>query len=278
MKKILLILFTLQFSLTFAQKELTFKVHYNPETNYNQTILQTSEMNLKYIGSEEILQKLKQQGIQNPTIMSSNSKNEMVLKTGKLSNKNSFPITMELINTTSNDEKKPMPDGTIIYGTGTIDDLPKLDSIVSKNIDENYKKALLQTLQSTFSQMSFPIKKLKIGDSFSQESPLSIPIAGVTIKMLITTTYKLLSITNNKGNLDVDITFSMDSNISKYNVKASGHGKGLMVYDMETQFISKYETETQMEMLLKTEKIDLEINSKSGYIQTVVVSKNRKLQ
>lgn len=66
---------------------------------------------------------------------------------------------MEFINTTSNDGKKSIPDGTLIYGVGTIDDLPRLDSIVSKNLDENYKKALLQTLQSTFSQLSFPEKK-----------------------------------------------------------------------------------------------------------------------
>lgn len=276
MKKILYFLFSLQCTFTFAQKELTLKVHYHPEMSYYQTLHQSSEMSMKYSGSEEILQKLKEKGIQNPTITNNHLKFEMVLKTGKVTDKNNFPLTMEVINTTSSDGKKPFPDNTIIYGTGTTDNLPKLDSIVSKNIDEEYKKALLHTLQSTFSQLSFPEKKLKIGDSFSQESPLSIPIAGVNIKMNITTTYKLLSINNNKGNLDVDINFSMDSAISNYDVIAKGHGKGIMVYDMNTQFLSKYETENVMEMTVKTEKINLELTSKIGYIQTVTASKNHK--
>lgn len=273
MKKIILLLSILQYTFTFAQKELNFKIHYNPETNYYQTVQQTSEMSMKYITSEEILQKLKEKGVQNPTITSSNSKIEMVLKTGKLSNAKNFPITMEFINTTSNDGKKSIPDGTLIYGVGTIDDLPRLDSIDSKNLDENYKKTLLQTLQSTFSQLSFPEKKMKIGDSFSQKTPLTMPIADVSIKMLITTTYKLLSITNNKANLDVDLIFTLDSNITKYNIKATGQGKGIIVYDLNTQFISKYETETLMEMFLKADKFDLELNAKSGFIQTVAASK-----
>lgn len=94
--------------------------------------------------------------------------------------------------------------------------------------------------------------------------------------MNITTTYKLLSINNNEGNLDVDINFSMDSAISNYDVIAKGHGKGIMVYDMNTQFLSKYETENFMEMTVKTEKINLELTSKISYIQTVTASKNHK--
>lgn len=63
-------------------------------------------MSLKYTGSEEILQKLKEKGIQNPTITNNHLKFEMVLKTGKVTDKNYFPLTMEVINTTSSDGKK----------------------------------------------------------------------------------------------------------------------------------------------------------------------------
>lgn len=156
MKKLLIILFVLNISYVFAQNEFTFKVHYNPETNYNQSIQQNSETNIRYIGSEEVMQKLKEKGIQNPTLTNSKSTNNLILKTGKLSKIKSFPLTIEFAKTISNEVKKTIPDGTIIYGSGTIDNLPKLDSIVSENLNESFKKTLLETMQSTFSQLSFP--------------------------------------------------------------------------------------------------------------------------
>ena len=272
MKKILIVCFTLYFSFVFAQKELTFKVNYKPETNYKQTIEQNSESKLKYIGSDNFLQKLKEKEIQNPTITNTISKNQIILRTGKLLKTNSFPITMEFVNMTNSEGKKPIPDGTIIYGKGTIDDLPKLDSIVSKNMDEDYKKILLQTLQNTLSQLNFPVKKMKIGDSFSQETPLSIPILGIDLKMSITTNYKLISILNNKGNFDVDVIYTLESKITKFDITASGHGNGKLIYDIENNFLDRYQTNNEMEMFFKTDKFDMEIKSKTGFIQTVEVS------
>jgi hypothetical protein len=253
---------------------MTFNVRYKPETKYDETIQQTSEVNLKYIGSEEFLQKLKDKGLQNPTITNNDSKREIVVKTGKLVDKNSFPLTMEFVNTISSDGKKAIPDGTLISGIGTMDKMPVLNSIVSESLDEDYKKALLETLQGMLSQLSFPVKEMKVGDSFSQESPLSIPIAETTIKMAITTTYILTGVSANKGYLDVNIVYTMESDIFNYDVRATGSGKGSIIYDIKNSFISRYETINQIEMLFKTKNFDMEIKSTTGFTQTVRISDN----
>lgn len=276
MRKIILLVLILTKIPCYSQtkNELTFKVQYKPKTKYSQTIEQTSHSEMKYSGSEEFLQKIKDKGVQNPTLTDKTSKIESVFKTGKLTDGTNFPLTMEFVKTTSSDGKKDIPDGTIIYGHGSIVSMPTLDSIVSKGLDDKFKKTLLQTMQSTFSQLSFPEKKVKVGESFSRESPLSIPIAGVIIEMTITTNYKLLNITNDIADFEVSQIYTMKSNITKYTINATGSGKGKLLYDVSNNYFLKYQIDTEMGMNVKLENFDLDINSKSGYIQTIIITTN----
>ena len=276
MRKIILLLLILtQISCNSrTNDELTFKVQYKPETKYSQTIEQTSHSDIKYSGSEEFLQKLKDKGVQNPAITDKKSKIESVFKTGRLTDGINFPLTLEFIKTTSSDGKKDIPDGTLIYGHCSIGNMPTLDSIVSNDIDEEFKKSLLQAMQSTFSQLTFPEKRVKVGESFSKESPLSIPIAGVTIELTITTIYKLLSIKNGIADFDVSQVYTMKSNITKYIIKATGSGKGKLLYDASNNYYLKYQIDTEMGIKMKLDNFDLDLNTKSGFIQTTVITTN----
>jgi hypothetical protein len=267
-----LILVSISFN-TYSQDELILKIKYTPETNYSQTIVQTSENNITYSGSNEILQKIKDKGIQNPTTTNSSSTIKSDFKTGKLNNKNFFPLTMEFLNTINSDGKQIIPNGTIIYGHGTVDNMPKLDSIVSKDLDNKFKKELLQSMQSAFSQISFPVKKLKIGESFSQETPLSMPVLGNTIEMTILTNYKLISIENNLGNFEVSQIYTMKTNISNNDIVATGSGKGKIVYDIKNNFFLKYLTDGEIEMDIKMKDISIKMKSKNTFIQDVIISK-----
>lgn len=257
----------------YSQNELQFKIQYFPETVYNQTVTQTSENIITYSGSKEFLQKIKDKNIQNPTVTNSSTIIKTEFKTGKLNIKNSFPITMKFLNLTNSEGKKIIPDGTIIYGQGTIDDMPKLDSIVSEGMNNEFKKGLLETMQSTFSQITFPNRKLKIGESFSQETPLSLPVLNNTIEMTMLTNYKLISIENNLGNFEVSQIYTMKSNISNNEIVATGSGKGKIVYDIKNNFFLKYLTDGEIEMDVKMKDISIKMKSKNTYIQDVIISK-----
>lgn len=276
MKKITLLLTALTTFLCYSQsqKEVTLKIRYNPNTKYIQTIEQTSQSEIKYSGSADFLQKMQDRGIQNPMVTNNDSKIETVFKTGKLTDGTNFPLTIEFTNATSGEGKKIIPDGTLIYGRGSNGNMPILDSIVSNGIDENVKKRLLQTMQSTFSQLSFPEKKIKIGENYSVETPLSIPLAGTALDMIVTTTYKLISITDNIADFDVSSVYTLKSTNTKYNMTGTGNGKGKLLYDIANNNNKKYETDTEMKMHMKLDNFDMDVTSKSGFIQTTVISNN----
>lgn len=276
MKKEILILLTLTQISSYSQSQdsLIFKTYFKPETNYSQTIVQTTHTEMKYSGSEEFLQKLKEKGINNPTITDNESKSESVFKTGKLTDETNFPLTIEFVNSTSSDGKKAIPDGTFIYGHGSIGAMLTLDSLISIGLDEEYKKMLLQAIQSTYSQLSFPEKIVKVGESFSIKQPLSIPISGVTIEMDITTNYKLLNIINGIADFDVSQVYTMKSTITNYTINAKGSGNGKLLYDVLDNYNLKYHVDSEMEMNMKLDKFDLDLKTKTGFIQLTEIANN----
>jgi hypothetical protein len=277
MKNTILLLFLVatQFSIAQTQNELVFKIQYNPETKYDQTINQTTHVEMKYSAEPELIQKLKEKGIQNPTITDNHSVIESVLKTGKLTNKTYFPLTIEFLSTTNSNNKTQIPDGTIIYGKGTIGNLPTLDSIVSNGLSEEYKKTMMQTMQSFFSQINIPERKVKVGDVFALDTPLSIPIAGIQLDMTMTTNYKLISIKNNIADFDISQVYTMTTNSTKFNINLTGAGTGKLLYDVVNNFNLKYQTDIEMAANMKNEKFEIDIISKNTIIQTAKISKTK---
>ena len=154
--------------------------------------------------------------------------------------------------------------------------MPKLDSIVSKDLDETFKNSLLQTLQSTFSQLALPEKKMKIGESFSQESPLKIPVATITFDMLITTTYKLISIQNQIANFDIfqDYALKISDHNQEFKINASGDGKGKLNYNIPNHFATQFNLDIELNLGLKRDEFGLNAKSKSSFKQTVQINKN----
>lgn len=275
MKKLILFLFiiTTQISLAQTKDELQFKIQYNPETKYVQTLEQNNHMEMTYSGTPEFIEKLKTKGIQNPNITDNNSLMESVFKTGKLINKIYFPLTIEFLKTTNSDNKIIIPNGTIIYGKGTVGNLPTLDSIVSKGLSEELKKSMLKMIQTTFLQLNFPERTVKVGERFSVDSPLSIPMADTSLDMTITTNYTLLSIKNNVADFDVTQDYTMKSKFTKYNVDAIGSGKGKLLYDVINNYNLKYQVDINMVTNLKMADIELNVVPKSGLIQTAKIIK-----
>ena len=275
MKKsfLLLLVISIQLSLAQTKNELVFKIQYNPETKYDQTLDQTSHLEMKYGGDPEFIQSLKDKGVQNPTVVDNHSVIELVMKTGKMTNKTYFPLTIEFLKTTNSDNKTQIPDGTIIYGKGTLDNLPTLDSIASNGLSEEFKKGILQTMQSFFTQLNIPERKVKVGDVFDLDTPLSIPLANIQMDMTITTTYKLLSIKNNVADFDVSQVYTMKTSTTKFPMNATGTGKGKLLYDVVNNFNLNYQIDMEMSANVKIEKIEFDIKSKTGMIQSAIISK-----
>ncbi|MWB95335.1 hypothetical protein GON26_13280 [Flavobacterium sp. GA093] len=256
-----------------SKESLDFKIRYTPETIYTQLIEQSADMVIAYEGSPEFLANLEAKEIQNPTIKKTLNLTESILKTGKLKPNGTFPLTIEFVKSNNLEGTIVIPNGTIIYGNATDSSLPKLDSIVSKDMEESFKKTLLQTMQSTFSQISIPDTKIKIGETFSQKNPLSLPIAGITIDMDITTNYKLLKIEKDHAEFDITQVYIMKIINDKYNINATGTGKGNLTYNIPNQFSTHYDIEIEMGFSIKMEQFTMNLTSKSGFNHHVQISK-----
>ncbi len=274
MKKIsFLFAFIILFGFTgFQTGSLHFKVAYKPDSRYNETLEQSSEGKVYYFGSEEFLKSLKGRDVSNPTITKKSSTTKEIFKTGKLTDSIHFPLTMEFVSTESSDGKQVIPDGTIIFGHGTIGNMPVLDSIFSPGMEDETKMVFMKTMAATLSQITFPEKDINVGDSFTHETPLTIPVAGKKIEMNISTVYKLLSISSGLATFDISQHYTMT--LDEYTTEGGGSGSGHMVYDISHNFYTNFEENAEMNLTMKTDDFSLKVSTKNTFKQTITFGKN----
>lgn len=276
MKKLFFLLFTSISYLNYGQSNqiLDFKIHFKPQTNYNQTMASSSEYELTYEGSDELIKTITDSGVKNPTITKNTSLVESVLKTGKTNAEGNFPVVIEYLKTLDTNGNTIIPKGTLIYGKGSVSGLPKLDSIVAKDMDETFKNSIFQTVQSSFAQIALPEKKLKIGESFSQESPINIPVGALNIDMMITTIYKLKNITGTNAYFDITQAYTANvSSESLNNITASGTGTGKLIYDIPNNYASENSLDLELLFNVKQDELGIKLKSISKIKQTAGVTK-----
>lgn len=268
MKKIyLIILLTSVIISCKSQEEIDFKVGYLPNFNYTLTQKQISENNVRYIATNEILQNLKNNGIENPTITKDSSLIKSISKTGEL-NGNEFAIDIELLESNN----PALVSGTKFFGK-SIDGRTKIDSISSSTMTEEKKRTLLLAVESMMNQIKYPDRKIKVGESFDQINPISMPIADVTIEMEINSIYTLKKIENGVGYFDLDQVYILKSATKDYEMELDGKGKGQIDYDIEKQFFTKFYLEMEMNLKTELEAFSIELQTKSVTDQTTEVKK-----
>ena len=273
-----LLLFLISFPIfSYAQSNqiLDFKPGYSPETIYRQATSNSSDYEVLYSGSEKFLENLKQNGVVNPTKIKNSFNLETISRTGKTNKSGNFPITIEYLKSIDANGKTIIPNGTLLYGKTSLSNMPEMDSIVSKDMEESFKNIIFQTVKSTFSQLVMPQKKLKIGESFIQESPLTLPIAGINIEMQITTTYRLKSMNSKNAFFDITQTYTMKMSDSRFETNGAGIGKGDLIYDIPNHFITGNTLVMDFNLDLKSTDFTLELKSKSDFKQTSEISKNK---
>ncbi len=275
MKSILTLLaLTLSAVPTFAQQTLDFQIKYNPSTNYQQSTEQTTNSNVNYSGSEEFMKTLKDQGLTNPMDQSSSITTVTLVKTGKVGAKITFPITIEYKFTRDEKGESPIPAGTKLIGECPINGVPALTSVEAKEMGEELKEVMLTSVGTTFEQLVLPAKQMKVGDEFTQEQPLSIPLAGAALNMNIVTHYKLTSIANGMANFDLLMEYTVETDIIPEGMKANGSGTGTLVYDIANQFYNTYNIDSVLKMVMKNDNFGMDIEVKSVSKQSFLITKN----
>lgn len=267
LKTILFTLFTLTAYTVKGQVEINFKVGYLPNFNYTLTQKQISENNVTYIASQEILQNLKANGIENPNVTKDTVLLKSLSKTGDLKG-NEFPIDIELLESNN----PTLASGTKFFGKW-IDGRTKIDSIFSSTMAEEEKRMLLPIMESIMNQIKYPNRKIKVGESFEQKTPLSIPIVDLTIIMEINSIYTLRKVENGIGYFDIDQIYTLKSANKDYEMNLDGTGKGQIDYDIEKQFFTKFYLDMEMNLKTDLDSFSIELQTKSITDQTTQIQK-----
>lgn len=253
-----------------AQERLKLKVLYQPSKSYKQINDQTTTTEVTYVGEKEMLDMLKSQGVKNPTKSETNTRSESELKTGAGSVKSGFPITIKFLSVTGDNQASTMLTGAVIHGKAVEENKFELDSITDKDLDAMTKTTLLTAMQATYNQISLPEKDLKVGDSFTHDQPLILPMGPATLDMVIRTTYTLKKIENGIAKFDLVQQYTMNSEVDGTEMNATGSGTGTMSYDIKNMFYSELNTVggLTMEMNVQGMKINLVTNtdSKQSYV------------
>jgi hypothetical protein len=262
-----------------GQDKVTFKRFFKPNKVYRATMTTSSETEVNFTGNQERIDKIKTNGTKLPIIISGSSESTTTTTTGTLTTEQTFPARMvfeKAVTTQKQNDKESKEDnsmsGLIIEGFYENGNRLKIDTMISATMDDDTKAMIKSTLEKVQEKITFPESPMKVGDTFKQEMPMQIPMAGLNpIQLIIITNYELTEIKNNKATFDFTQNVTLDISSKQSNVSATGEGKGISEFDITNNATTKYESD--LTMIMTTTANDLvisaKINSKSKQVVTI---------
>ncbi|MFN8342575.1 MAG: hypothetical protein U0V64_12960 [Cyclobacteriaceae bacterium] len=260
----------------YAQKAQLFQSYLTAEKSYK--ITQTSDISgeLNFMGSEELVEQLKQQYGGLPLLFTAKSNQVMTTTTGAIRPDQSVPFethvdeytTTQNMGGQTNTQANPIQ-GMVIAG--------HLDSRHKVTIDTLFGTAMTPELKGLIStvidvaQIQFPERPLKKGDSFDQDVPIEIPVAGVaTMKMNIHSTYTLTGIEQGLGKFDVVQVVTLNMPDSNLDLSATGNGTGKGEFNIAQHMLTSFKSDLTMVMKVNIDGMEISLKMKSITDQKVI--------
>jgi hypothetical protein len=265
---------------SYAQENVIFKTKFKPNKKYKTQLKSTSHSEIEFIADQEIMDRIKSKGIELPMIMESETNMATDIITKNLDKNGEFPGTIEygkmisktIISGKTTTEEKPYS-GMKILGKYDIHNKFKVDTIIGDKISQQMRNVLKTTLESVQQAIKFPEKPITVGESFSSEIPMTIPMEGMNpIAVKINMEYLLIEIKNGKAFFDIKQTLGLDMSQEQLNIIASGTGTGTSEFDIKENSLTKYKSELPMNMTIKVnEKMTMKLKMIITSEQNVVI-------
>ena len=263
-----------------AQESVIFKTKFKPSKKYKTQVKTTSHTEIEFIADQEIIDRIKSQGIELPMITESETNMATDINTQNLDENGEFSATMEYgkmittktISGKTTTEEKPYS-GMKILGKYDIENKFKIDTIIGDKVSQQMRNVLKTTLESVQQAIEFPEKPMKVGESFNSEIPMTIPMEGMNpISVKINMEYLLTEIKNGKAFFDIKQTVGLDISQEQLNVVASGTGTGISEFDIKENYLTKYKSKLPMDMTIKVnEKMTMKMKITTTSEQNVVI-------
>jgi hypothetical protein len=251
-----------------AQSKILFKIKYLPGKIYAGTTTLALTGHATVSGNDTVLKKLQSQGITQPIALNMSMKMEGNTQTGQKVADGSFPLTVgykvDELAVTVNGKAIPIPADKMgksmsIYGHADADGQLKADSVGGSKMKDTSQAHIAQMMNMIQKNIKFPDKPMRIGETFTQDTPIDLPIAGSNISASSKVVYTLVSI--NEGNANFDMTMSMDMSVPVHGstIHITGSGSGKMVYNVKNSFPTTYTT--SINMMISGNITNLQINA-----------------
>lgn len=229
-----------------AQQAIKFSMNYLPSKNYAITYKMDMDMNMN-VGDEAAVKAMKDAGQPSTMLMKMNMDMTADMATGVQKNKAEVPFTMSYknvgINMSMNGQNIPVPQTELkgfnfegYYSNATRK--LKIQTVKGSPADSTKTAAAEAQLAQIFNQYNFPDTTLKIGDSFEQSMPLSVPTAGGNAQLMTKIKYTLKEVKGNQAIFDMNqnLDMSMDLPQGGGQMIMKGTGNGNMIYDIASKF------------------------------------------
>lgn len=225
-----------------AQQSIVFKVKYLPNHVY--------KMNMKMDMSMEMAMPAdgtaKSKNAAPPKAYQQTGTNIMqtMISTGAPKADHTFPIKMQItaINAKAkmNGKEIDLPTkknpivGQVITGQCDADGKLHIDQPKTMDSKAAINAGITNMINKMQGEIKFPGKPLSVGQSFTQDTPINMPAAGMNMDINAKTTYKLTAIKGNLAYFDTKLamTIGLDDPKKASAMTGSGGSTGKMVYNI----------------------------------------------
>jgi hypothetical protein len=263
----------LQVTFVFAQEKYDFQIKYSPNSIYSSKMETNGDVLVDVNVDEETKAKLAKAGQIFPMKMNMQQLIEASMKTLKINAEGKIPfsITYDKIDfkqqLNGKDIRQSEGQNALldVVLNGNIIGVNELEVTNIAGLDSNM--TLKNSLETSFSKMyemvKFPNNRVGVGESFTQEIPMNIPVAGKQIEVMIKTLYKLRYVKKDQAFFVITQEVKMKTKYDGISLNASGSGDGAMIFDMVSNNFVAYRTDSKI-------KINMDVPSPDGTIKMIM--------
>jgi hypothetical protein len=279
MKKFLSVALIIAAASFCKAQSITFKIGYQPDHNYQLTGNMKMSITSDLSSVPKLSDMLTKQGITEPVNAVLDMQLVSSVITGHADAGQPFSYLMSFsmpsMGVTVNGKQMPIPvpknTATKIFGHITSGQL-SVDSLNGQKVPDSVAQKTMGMMNSMLKMVKFPEHPLKVGESFTQQVPLNIPMLN-GVSNNIATTYTLVSVQGNTANFDVKMDMNMSMDIKgKVKITMTGSGSGTMAYDIKQSFPISYTTNANMQINVKAENINVSGTMQMGGTMNYVIT------
>ncbi|MHC3993970.1 hypothetical protein ACXWTF_04030 [Thiomicrolovo sp. ZZH C-3] len=234
-----------------AAPSVTLKVQQQEQRLYK-TETKTVTSNLFDIkGSKETMAQIAAAGVTLPMEVNQTQAMVKTLKTGRAAKGGKLPFSGSLDNAASVvSSRGNQATQKHFEVTGSFDGAkPVIETVKGEGITPELEGRVKQALANAMASPVYPEKPIKVGEHFTQQVPVTLPMQGAApIQMVLTTTYTLKKIDGAKAHFDIAQHYALAPGADQKTLTLGGEGHGAMTYDSTLSQVTALKTEGMMDL------------------------------